>query len=138
MSNSYSKSSQVLAEFINIEETQLQFEEAFNRNFPIEPVYINQKCDEELYNSLFYIKKDVSCQTKTTTIEKGRNENVISVNRPVFFVKKEPKKLNGKTTFLGRKKKSETSEINQNSSIKANKIHDKNDLDNSLNKIQVN
>ena len=138
MSNSYSKSSQVLAEFINIEETQLQFEEAFNRNFPIEPVYINQKCDEELYNSLFYIKKDVSCQTKTTTIEKGRNENVISVNRPVFFVKKEPKKLNGKTTFLGRKKKSETSEINQNSSIKANKIHDKNELYNSLNKIQVN
>ena len=105
MSNSYSKSSQLLAEFINIEETQLQFEEAFNRNFPIEPVYINEKCDEELYNSLFYIKKDIFCLTKATTIEKGRNENVISVNRPVFVVKKEPKKLNGKTTFLGRKKK---------------------------------
>ena len=59
MSNSYSKSSQLLAEFMNIEETQLQFEEAFNRNFPIEPVYINQKCDEELYNSLFYIKKEM-------------------------------------------------------------------------------
>ena len=118
----------------------LSFEEAFKINFPMGSISNNENYEEINYNSLYFKNKSDKnpiSSTKETTAVKEKNDEKIKLAKPIFKIHKEEDKNLEKKRNLGRKKKSEKVETNENSSAKQKKTHDKNYLDNILNRVQI-
>jgi hypothetical protein len=131
------------------------YEDPFRRNFPFDSIknvpfylikndpfdYINidEDYDEfsDNFHLLFKIDKNNISSTKGTTTDIEKNEGIIIKKNPFNVEKVVDNNFLGKKTNFGRKKKLEEKEINENSSSKTKKTHDKKELSNILNKVEV-
>ena len=131
------------------------YEDPFRRNFPFDsiknvPFYlikndpfdcinIDEDYDEfsDNFHLLFKIDKDNISSTKGTTTDIEKNKGILIKKNPFNVEKVVDNNFLGKKTNFGRKKKLEEKEINENSSAKTKKTHDKKELYNVLNKVEV-
>ena len=97
------------------------------KNVPFDSINIDEDYDEFTDNSHLLIKIDKNniSSTKGTTTDIEKNEGIKKKKNPFKVEKEVDNNFLGKKTNFGRKKKLEEKEINENSSAKTKKTHDK-------------
>ena len=109
------------------------------KNLPFDSINIDEDDDEFSDNPHLLFKNDKNniSSTKGTTTDIEKIEGIKKKKNPFNVEKEVDNNFLGKKTNFGRKKKLEEKEINENSSAKTKKTHDKKELSNILNKVEV-
>ena len=126
------QSSRIACNFVSNSKFEDSFPYAFNEVFDNRTVNHHQEPKDENISHYY-----INTQTKETTNEKEKNDNIKIIIQRFIIKKEEPIKFLGLKKNRGRRKKKEVIENNQNSNENSQKKHDKNSLDNIMNKVQI-